>query len=312
MSAAGRALGAAAGIGADAWLGEPPAKWHPVAAFGATMTAVEQRLYRDTRAAGAAHLAVGLGLAAFVAYGARRVLGPGVAAAVAVAVASAGKMLDDEAAGIAAHLSAADLPSARTALRSLVGRTPDDLDASEIARAVIESVAENSVDAVVSSLCWGAVAGAPGALMHRASNTLDAMVGHRNARYEHFGWASARFDDVLNFVPARLAVAAVCACRPHAAGSVWRTVRRDSAKHPSPNGGVIEAAYAAALGVQLGGVNHYGGEVEDRGTLGDGTPPDASAIHAAIRLRRHTTAALALAVAALGMCGRVVRSVHRR
>lgn len=311
MSAMSGALGAVAGVGADALLGEPPARWHPVAAFGSTMDAVEQRLYRDTRAAGVAHLAVGLGLAAVVGFGARRVLGHAVATAVAVGVASAGTMLDREAAGIAAHLAADDLPSARLAVRSLVGRTPDELDEAGIARAVIESVAENSVDAVVSSLWWGAVAGAPGVLMHRASNTLDAMVGHRTARYEHFGWASARFDDVLNFVPARLAAAAVCGCRPRAAASVWRTVRRDAKQHPSPNGGVIEAAYAAALGVQLGGVNHYGGETQDRGTLGDGTPPDASAIHAAIRLRRHTTAALALAVAALGMCGRGVRTVDR-
>ena len=294
-------LGAAAGVAIDAVVGEPPLAWHPVAAFGSAMTAVERRTYRDTRVAGVVHLAIGIGAAAAVGFGARRLLGPFLATAAATALASAGRMLDGEALGIAAHLAADDLPAARAALCALAGRTPDDLDESEIARAVIESVAENSVDAVVSSLMWGAIGGAPAVLAHRAANTLDAMIGHHSERYERFGWASARLDDVLNFIPARLAATAVAACRPRAAKAVCTTVQRDAHQHPSPNGGVIEAAYAAVLGVQLGGVNRYGEQVEDRGTLGDGRQPMAADIGAAVSLRRHTATLLAASAAMVGM-----------
>lgn len=293
-------LGAAAGVAIDAACGEPPLAWHPVAKFGSAMIAVERHTYQDSRAAGVAHLAIGAGTALVVGFGARRLLGPLLATAVATAVASAGRMLDGEALGIADHLAKGDLPAAREALCALAGRTPDDLDESEIARAVIESVAENSVDAVVSSIWWGVVGGAPTVLAHRATNTLDAMVGHRSERYEHFGWASARLDDVLNFVPARLAAVAVAVSRPRSARLVGETIRRDAHQHPSPNGGVIEAAYAAALGVRLGGVNRYGDEAEDRGTLGDGRAPLPADIRAAVALRRHTTALLAGVAAVLG------------
>lgn len=294
-------LGAATGVAIDAAVGEPPLAWHPVAKFGSAMIAVERRTYRDTRAAGVVHLAVGVGAAVAIGFGARRLLGPFLATAAATALASAGRMLDGEALGIADHLAAGDLPAAREALCALAGRTPDDLDESEIARAVIESVAENSVDAAVSSIMWGLIGGAPAVLAHRAANTLDAMIGHHSERYEHFGWASARLDDVLNFAPARLAAAAVAACRPGAAKLVAETIRRDAHQHPSPNGGVIEAAYAAALGVKLGGVNRYGDETEDRGTLGDGRAPMATDIRAAVALRRHTTMLLAGTAAAIGV-----------
>ena len=294
-------LGAAAGVAIDAVVGEPPLAWHPVAKFGSTMIAVERHTYRDTRAAGVVHLAVGVGAAVAVGCGARRLFGPFVAAAAATALASAGRMLDGEALGIADYLAAGELPAAREALCALAGRTPDDLDESEIARAVIESVAENSVDAVVSSIVWGIVGGAPAVLAHRAANTLDAMIGHHSERYEKFGWASARLDDLLNFVPARLAAVAVAACRPSAARLVGETIRRDARQHPSPNGGVIEAAYAAVLGVKLGGVNRYGDESEDRGTLGDGRAPMAADIRAAVALRRHTTMLLAGVAAAIGV-----------
>ena len=298
-------LGAATGVAIDAAVGEPPLAWHPVAKFGSAMIAVERRTYRDTRAAGVVHLAVGVGAAVAIGFGARRLLGPFLATAAATALASAGRMLDGEALGIADHLAAGDLPAAREALCALAGRTPDDLDESEIARAVIESVAENSVDAVVSSIMWGLIGGAPAVLAHRAANTLDAMIGHRSERYERFGWASARLDDVLNFAPARLAAAAVAACRPGAAKLVGETIRRDAHQHPSPNGGVIEAAYAAALGVRLGGINRHGDETEDRSTLGDGRAPMAADIRAAVALRRHTTMLLAGVATAIGVtCGR--------
>lgn len=285
-------IAAVAGLGLDQVLGEPPARWHPVAAYGTVMTRVEARLYADRRSVGVVHLAVGLGIGVSVGVVARRLVGPTAATALAAAVCSAGKMLDDEALRIQRLLAQGDLVGARTQLRSLVGRATDQLDEAGVARAVIESVAENSVDAVTASLWWAAVAGAPGVLAHRATNTLDAMVGHRNDRHRNYGWASARLDDAVNFVPARLSALAVAIARPRAAREVWRIVRRDAPQHPSPNGGVIEAAYAAALGVRLGGVNRYGDLVEDRGTLGDGIAPNASSITDAVRLRRRSTAVL--------------------
>ena len=135
------------------------------------------------------------------------------------------------------------------------------------------------------------------------------MVGHRDDRYARFGWASARLDDLVNFVPARLTALAVACVRPGAAATVWRIVRRDAPAHPSPNGGVVEAAFAAALGVRLGGENRYGDVVEDRGTLGDGRPPGPGDIAAAVRLRRHATAAFALGAIGLQL---VVHASRRR
>src|SRR5690606_23782143 len=146
-------------------------------------------------AAGAVHAACGIGLAVGAGVGLDRLVGRRVATALAVALCSAGRMLDDEARGVARLLEAGDLDGARHALRALVGRTADGLDEAGIVRAVIESVAENSVDAVTATVLWAAVGGAPAALGHRAVNTLDAMVGHRTARLARFGWASARLDD---------------------------------------------------------------------------------------------------------------------
>ena len=190
-------------------------------------------------------------------------------------------------------------------LPSLCGRDPAQLDAGQIARAVIESVAENTSDAVVAPLLWGAVAGIPGMVAYRAVNTLDAMVGHRSARYRRFGWASARLDDVANWIPARLTAALTAACALPVTrispGQVLRVVRRDGGRHPSPNGGQCEAAFAAALGVRLGGTNVYGGVAEARPELGEeGRAPEPEDIRRAIVLSRAVTvSATALAVLAL-------------
>jgi adenosylcobinamide-phosphate synthase len=137
-------------------------------------------------------------------------------------------------------------------------------------------------------------------LGYRAANTLDAMVGHRNDRYHRFGWASARLDDLANLVPARVTAVLVAACRPERAAAVLRHVRRDAPAHPSPNAGVAEAAFAAALQVQLGGTNRYGDRVEERGLLGDGPPPDAAAIAGACALSRDVGLLLASALIAVG------------
>ena len=294
---------AAAAWGLDRLLGEPPTAWHPVARFGSMMTAVERRIYRDARAAGVTHLVIGGGTAVAAGFVLRRVLGGPMSTAVAATVAIAGRMLADEATAIGG-LAASDLPAARRRLRGLVGRATDDLDEEEVARAVIESVAENTVDAVTAPLLWAAVGGAPAVLGHRAINTLDAMVGHRSARYTNFGWAGARADDVANWLPARVSAAAVAIVRPRNAGAVVATVRADAAKHPSPNGGVTEAAFAAALGVRLGGTNHYGDVTEDRGRLGSGRPPALADIARAVRLANHLTAFIAATLAASSLIRR--------
>jgi adenosylcobinamide-phosphate synthase len=161
---------------------------------------------------------------------------------------------------------------------------------------VIESLAENTVDAVIASLLWAAVGGAPAVLAHRAINTLDAMVGRHTLRYEHFGWASARLDDIVNWMPARVAALAVAMVKPSRARAIWDAVRHDAPQHPSPNGGVIEAAFAAALGIQLGGTNLYGDQLEARGLLGVGRDAELPDIAQAILLSRRIGLLCALTI----------------
>ncbi|ANS79534.1 Adenosylcobinamide-phosphate synthase [Serinicoccus hydrothermalis] len=197
-----RALGVAAGLLLDRALGEPPDAWHPVAWFGTAMGRVEGLTYADRRSAGAGYAVVGAGLGALAGASLAR-LGPAGLAA-AVGVASAGRMLRHTSRDIEALLLAGDLDGARERLPWLVGRDPSGLDESGVAAAVVESLAENTVDAVIAPAFWGLVAGAPGVLVHRAVNTMDAMVGHRSPRYARFGTVAARADDILAWVPARL------------------------------------------------------------------------------------------------------------
>jgi len=285
-----RLAAVAAGLAADRLLGEPPARVHPVAAYGAAMSRIERRAYADRRSAGAAYATAGVGLAAALGHLAGRRRRPATAVATWVVVAGRGLAL--AARDVALSLQQGDLVGARLSLPALVGRDPDGLDAAEIARAVVESVAENTVDAIVAPAMWAAMCGPAGALGYRAVNTLDAMVGHRCPRYQRFGWASARLDDLAGWVPARLTAVFVAAVRPAAAGSVWATVRRDAPAHPSPNAGVAEAAFAAALGVGLGGTSSYGRAVEHRPHLGTGRPASPQDIERAVRLSRDVTAAL--------------------
>lgn len=289
-----RALAAACGVVADLVLGEPAVEPHPVRAFGNVMERVENTLYRDRRGAGVFHAAVGL----VIGIGAGSLAG---STALATYVAVAQRALLDSAQDVAGALGDGDLERARRFLPALVGRDPSRLDAAGIARAVVESVAENTVDAVVAPALWGALAGAPGALGYRAVNTMDATVGYRNERYTNYGWAAARLDDLANYVPARVTAALVAAVRPRAARAVWRAVREDAPAHPSPNAGVAEAAFAAALGLRLGGVNTYGAQVEQRPALGNGRAPGAADIAAAAVLCRDVTYALITLLATVGL-----------
>lgn len=299
-----RPLGAALGLVADRALGEPPEGLHPVAWFGQAMEAVERRLYADRHDRGVAHAVSGVLVAA-----AGGALVRSTAAATYLAV--AGRSLGEAATAVGAALDAGDLAAARERLPALVGRDPSQLDEGDVARAVVESVAENTVDAVVAPALWAAAAGPSGVLAHRAVNTMDAMVGHRSTRYGRYGWASARLDDVSAWVPARATAALVAACRPRSARAVWTTVRRDAPAHPSPNSGVAEAAFAAALGLRLGGESRYGDRVEQRPPLGDGRPPAAADIARAVRLSQDVGVALAGALVAVDGAARAARRQRR-
>ena len=280
-----RSLAVAVAIVADRALGEPPPSLHPVVAFGRAMRGVERALYSDARWPGVAHAAVGAGLGAT----GGAVVG---STAMAAGLAIGGRALAEAAADVASALEAGDLARARALLPTLVGRDPSRLDEKDIARAVVESVAENTVDAVVAPALWAVALGAPGALGYRAVNTLDAMVGHRSDRFLRYGWASARLDDVAGWVPARVTAGLVAAVRPASASDVWHAVRTQAPVHPSPNAGVAEAAFAAALGLRLGGENRYGDRVELRPPLGTGRPAEAADIARAVALSRHVAAAL--------------------
>ena len=296
-----RCLGAAAGLAIDRVVGEPPAGAHPVAGFGQIMERVEHALWADRRLPGAAYAAVGVAIGIA---GGRLMRSP----ATAVGVVAAGRELRRIALGIGRAASDGDLPAARAALPSLVGRDPAELDESGIAAAVIESVAENSVDAVVAPAFWGAVASAPGAAAYRAVNTMDAVVGRRNERYQNFGWAAARLDDAVNYVPARIFAVLVALLCPERVREILEAIRRDARAHPSPNAGVAEAAVAAAVGRQLGGSLSYQGVTEERPHLGAGLRPTPDDIPAAVRLADRVELA---AVGLLVVVWLIDRLVHR-
>ncbi|WP_158886975.1 cobalamin biosynthesis protein [Amycolatopsis anabasis] len=298
------AAGLATGYAADALFGDPR-RGHPVALFGRAAGALERRMWADSRTRGLGYTAIcagtvtGLGVAAQLATR-RRPFARFAATALATWTVLGGRRLAAEGVAMAALLDEGDLPAARERLGNLCGRDATDLGTGALSRAATESIAENTSDAVVAPLFWGAVAGLPGLLGYRALNTLDAMVGHRTPRYERFGWASARADDVANLLPARAGALAAVACAPVAGGRpgrAWRIWRRDGSRHPSPNAGQVESAFAGALGVRLGGTNHYQGRIEDRGTLGDGPGPGPADLRRAVKLSRAVgLAALAAAM----------------
>jgi adenosylcobinamide-phosphate synthase len=276
-----------AGHVADLAFGDPR-RGHPVALFGALAAALERVMWRPSRAAGALYTGLLVGGATL--------LGRHVPLAVALWAALGGRSLVREARLVGGLVAAGDLERARSAVTALVGRDPARLDETELCRAAVESLAENTVDAVVAPLVWAAACGPAGVVAHRAANTLDAMVGHRTARYEDFGWASARLDDVMNWPAARLTVMLV-ALLGGAPRDTVRIAARDGAAHPSPNGGRAEAAFAGALGLRLGGRNVYPERVESRPQLGDGRAPEPADVERAARLSLRVGLAAALLAA---------------
>ncbi|MGH8901117.1 MAG: cobalamin biosynthesis protein [Egibacteraceae bacterium] len=307
-----------AGWVADRALGDPR-HGHPVAGFGRLASRLERTLWRDDRRAGAVYTAVLAGGPAAAVLTVQRRLGPrhrAVLLALVTWAALGSRSLGREAAGVADAVARGDLDDARSRLPALCGRDPSGLGAGELCRATIESVAENTADAVVGSLLWGRIAGPAGVVAHRCVNTLDAMVGHRCSRYARFGWASARLDDLANWAPARVTALLAAGCAPLVGGSpghAVRVLRRDGTAHPSPNAGPCEAAFAGALGVRLGGTNRYRERIEVQGPFGDGPAPAPGDVRRAIRLST-TVGIAALTVVSLphraGLARYTARMLH--
>jgi adenosylcobinamide-phosphate synthase len=166
------------------------------------------------------------------------------------------------------------LEAGREAVSHIVGRDPQALDEAGVARAAIETLAESTSDGVVAPWFWLVLLGLPGIALYKAINTADSMIGHRNERYRDYGWAAAKLDDLVNWIPARLTAVLItmaCFVTPHASPSgAWAMARRDARKHASPNSGWPEASFAGALGFRLGGPRSYDGEVVDLPSFGDG------------------------------------------
>ncbi|NKQ11473.1 adenosylcobinamide-phosphate synthase CbiB [Pseudomonas sp. SST3] len=277
-------LSCLAGIGLDAWLGEPR-RAHPLVMFGQFADRLEQQFNGPAGRGWRSHgvtawcLAVlPLALAAWLLS-----LLPGIGWLIEILllyVALGLRSLGEHLLPVANALRNGDLTEARRRVGFIVSRDPSGLDEQGVARAATESALENGSDAVFAALFWFAVAGAPGVVLYRLSNTLDAMWGYRNQRFERFGWAAARIDDVLNFVPARL-VALTYAVLGQTR-KAWRCWRQQAPLWDSPNAGPVMAAGAGALGVSLGGPAIYHGEVHHRPTLGVGEAPQARDIERAL------------------------------
>jgi adenosylcobinamide-phosphate synthase len=274
---------------------------HPVTWIGRLIAWLDRTLNRETampRARRAAGVAVVLILFAIVGAIAALVqslvlrLPFGIlAAAILGSALVAQRSLYRHVADVAAALESGGLAAGREAVAHIVGRDTDKLDAAGVARAAIESLAENFSDAIVAPVFWMAIGGLPGGALYKAINTADSMIGHRTARHEAFGWAAARLDDLVNLPASRLSAllltAAAALSKNASAGAAWRAVRRDAAKHRSPNAGYPEAAMAGALGLSLAGPRVYGGALVKDAFMGDGRrDAEAADIRRALALYR--------------------------
>ena len=278
---------------------------HPVTWIGALIARLEQALNRtewpDGRRKRAGALALALVLAAtgsaalaLTALAPKNLLGFCLLALLASSLV-AQRSLHDHVSAVARALATDGLDAGRAAVAMIVGRDVAALDVAGVSRAAVESLAENFSDGVVAPAFWTAVSGLPGGALYKAANTADSMIGHKSARYLHFGWAAARFDDLVNLPASRLAalwlILAAVVLPDADAGAAWRAVRRDAGKHRSPNAGWPEAALAGALGFKLSGPRVYGGAVVDDVFMGEGRVAlDASDIFRALALYRRACA----------------------
>ncbi len=272
----------------DAALGDP--RWfpHPVRGMGAVIAWFDHRirsLCRTDQALRIAGICLAVGLPVGV-YSVATFLitqaasfSPLLGQAVGIGLAYttlAGRDLFDHVQAVSRELERENLAGARETVAMIVGRDSATLTQPEIVRATVETIAESTSDGIIAPLVYLTLGGAPLALAYKAINTLDSMVGHRDIRYEYFGWASARLDDVMNWLPARLTGTFIALAAGLVIGqwsrvrASWDILHRDGDKHASPNSGRPEAAMAGALGVQLGGRNYYDGVAQDRPLIGDG------------------------------------------
>lgn len=273
----------------DAALGDPR-RYHPVAGFGTVAAAIEARVWAPSRARGALYAAALVGAAG--------ALGRLFPEAVVLWASVGGRSLAEHAERLARLVEDGDLEGARRLAPTLMGRDASDLDGAELCRGAVESVAENTADAVVGALFWHVLLGPGGSAAYRAANTLDAMVGHRSPRYGRFGWAAARLDDALTWPAARIGalLAVVLGGRP---AEAWQVLRRDGRAHPSPNAGLLEATWAGSLGIRLGGTLRYGGCEEERPAIGAGARPGPADVRRAVTLSRRTGLAATLLAAVI-------------
>ncbi len=251
---------------------------HPVMWIGAAIARLEPRWNAGSamhrRVMGLALLVIAAGGAAAAGWACEQMAGDSIAVALVILLATTGlaqRSLDDHVRAVARPLLRGDVAAAREAVAMIVGRDTDTLGENGIAVAATESLAESFCDGIVAPAFWFLVAGLPGLLVCKAVNTADSMIGHRDARYLHFGWAAARADDLVNWIPARISGVLLCI----AGWGGWRIMLRDAHHHASPNGGWPEAAMAGVLGRRLGGPVRYDGEPAHRAWLGDGPAPDA-------------------------------------
>ncbi|MEH7274829.1 adenosylcobinamide-phosphate synthase CbiB [Neobacillus vireti] len=264
----------------DIFVGDPPNWPHPVRWIGSMIAFFEKRLNtgKNKKLKGVAMLLFVL-LIAFstvlivvvISYKIHPVVGIAVEGII-IATTIAQKSLKQAALEVYEPLGRGDLPSARIKLSYIVGRDTEGLDEGEIARGAIETVAENTSDGVTAPLFWALIGGAPLAMVYRATNTCDSMAGYLNERFKEFGWASAKWDDVMNWIPSRITgILMLLGTKPLKIRyrRAWTILIRDAKKHPSPNSGWGEAAVAAILGIQLGGINYYKGIVSNRARMGE-------------------------------------------
>ncbi|CAN5188779.1 adenosylcobinamide-phosphate synthase CbiB [soil metagenome] len=276
---------------------------HPVVGLGALIDGAERLLNRPERSprrrrvAGVATVAATAGFAAVAGLAASRL--PGPAPVLAGTLGLAQRSLYDHVAAVMKALECDDLPEARTAVGMIVGRDTAGLDASGVAAAAIESLAESFNDGIVAPAFWLALGGLPGLYAYKAINTADSLIGHREPRWKDFGWAAARTDDLMNLAPARLAGALIAA----AGGRGWRVMVRDARHHASPNAGWPEAAMAGALGVRLGGPVAYEGVMTDRPIFGEGPSPTVADLRRALGVYSRACGLLWAAVAFLAVRG---------
>lgn len=300
----------------DLALGDPRWLPHPVVQIGRLISALESLLRRFTtcgRCAGTILLLLTAGTTAAATWLLLRgatLLSPLAGLVLAIAISStclAARSLQRESALVAAALAAGDIVLARRQLAYIVGRDTEHLDEAEIWRALVETVAENTSDGIIAPLFWLSVGGPVAAMAFKAISTLDSMVGYKNERYLQLGWASARMDDLVNFVPARLTALLMIITAP-LVGLSWQNALkitlRDRLKHPSPNSAHPEAAAAGALGIRLGGPSTYGGRASFKEHIGEPRVTlDGNTYRSMIRLMYATTLAMAtLCLAAVSLC----------